>query len=87
MLNFFRVINFRGFRYPRKFFSNEIFPDYGITSVMDSNIVDGLQFYKLSITLESMYSAYTSLWLYYKIIIHVTIIAHIASVVGLWHAN
>ena len=23
------VINFRGFHYPRKFFNNEIFPDYG----------------------------------------------------------
>ena len=41
-------------------------------------MVNGLQFYKLSITLESMYSAYTSLWFYYEIIIHVTIISHIA---------
>ena len=30
MLKIFRVINFRGFHYPRKFFNNETFPDYGI---------------------------------------------------------
>ena len=29
MLKIFRVINFRRFHYPRKFFNNEIFPDYG----------------------------------------------------------
>ena len=29
MLKFFRVINFRRFHYPRKFFSNKIFPDHG----------------------------------------------------------
>ena len=32
MLKNFRVIDFRGFHYPQKFFSNEIFPDYGISS-------------------------------------------------------
>ena len=30
VLKIVRVINFRGFHYPRKFFNNEIFPDYGI---------------------------------------------------------
>ena len=30
MLKFFRVINFRVFHYPRKFFNNEIFPDYSL---------------------------------------------------------
>ena len=30
MLKIFRVINFCGFHYPQKFFSNKIFPDYGI---------------------------------------------------------
>ena len=29
MLKIVRVINFREFHYPRKFFNNEIFPDYG----------------------------------------------------------
>ena len=29
VINFRTVINFRGFHYPRKFFNNEIFPDYG----------------------------------------------------------
>ena len=30
VLKIVRVINFRGFHYPRKIFNNEIFPDYGI---------------------------------------------------------
>ena len=30
VLKIVRVINFRGFHYPRKFFNNKIFPDYGI---------------------------------------------------------
>ena len=30
VLKIVRVTNFRGFHYPRKFFNNEIFPDYGI---------------------------------------------------------
>ena len=30
MLKLFRIINFRGFHYPKKFFNNKIFPDYGI---------------------------------------------------------
>ena len=29
VLKIVRVINFRGFHYPRKFFNNEIFPNYG----------------------------------------------------------
>ena len=29
LLKNFRLINFRGFHYPRKIFNNEIFPDYG----------------------------------------------------------
>ena len=30
MFKNFRVKNFRGYDCPRKFFNNEIFPDYGI---------------------------------------------------------
>ena len=30
VLKIVRVINFRGFHYPRNFFNNEIFPDYSI---------------------------------------------------------
>ena len=30
VLKIVHVINFRGFHYPRKFFNNEIFPDYSI---------------------------------------------------------
>ena len=29
MLKIVHVINIRGFHYPRKFFNNEMFPDYG----------------------------------------------------------
>ena len=29
VLKFFRIINFYGFHYPRNFFNNEIFSDYG----------------------------------------------------------
>ena len=40
MVNCFHVINFRGFHYLRKFFSNEIFPDYGMlwAAYMPKNI-------------------------------------------------
>ena len=30
------VINFRGFHYPRKFFNNEIFPDYGSLELFEA---------------------------------------------------
>ena len=30
MLKYFCVINFHGFHYPRKYFNNEILPDYSI---------------------------------------------------------
>ena len=33
VLKIIRAIKFRGFHYPRKFFNNEIFPDYGIQYV------------------------------------------------------
>ena len=40
MVNYFRVINFRGFHYPQNFFSNEVFPDYGMlwAAYMPKNI-------------------------------------------------
>ena len=43
MFKNFRVKNFRGYDCPRKFFNNEIFPDYGtynhvINDSMDSKI-------------------------------------------------
>ena len=37
VLKIVRVINFRGFHYPRKFSNNKIFPDYGIFSDTSSN--------------------------------------------------
>ena len=41
MLKFFCVINFCEFYYPRKFFNNEIFPDYG--NALFSSLSYGIQ--------------------------------------------